>query len=266
MESISLKLQALNCPQELYPQVYKHFVALNLVSLSDLNEILSYLSSKGLVNNEGILVKPADFVIFANSLEEIKASVESMEQIGEIDALKESLRRLNSKSAVKNIEYLKSIDEPYKTPEGKYSSIPFSLKKFNSKYDFIKEVTEKIPVEEIKAAEKAPEIDNTKEYDKMINTTSTAKLSDEEYARFDKLVLMASNTLSRLYGYNDVSNVVKNNILKLVASNAEDDALVLFAAMTHNRKLDDESINRIKSAIIEEVRTASEEVEMGRAA
>ena len=241
MESISLKLQLLNCPEKLYPEVYKHFVVLNMTSLKELSDTLSYLTEEGLIEPKvgEILVKPSDFVIFGNSLDEIKRIVNSYKELGEIAALKEDLSRINVKSAIDNIIYLRNINEPYKTFDGKYSVLPFSHRKFKNKYGIV----------------------NNKEED--INEEVDMELFD----RFESLINISSDILDRLYGFSDVSVAIKSNIAKLIAGGLESDAMVLYSAISSAYDLPLEETNRLKDIISDALDYSYvENNNMGRAA
>ena len=99
-------------------------------------DTLVYFLEKQIIINDGenMLLSPNSFTVLCHSFADIKARVEYYESIGEIDALKEDITRLNSNGAIYRLEYLKQVGEPYKTPEGKYSNIPFKLRRFNNKY------------------------------------------------------------------------------------------------------------------------------------
>ena len=288
MESIVAKLKLLNCPEEMYQNAYKHIASLNLVSLEELNSILSFLFDKGIIKNEQdkILLAPENFSILCNGLEVIKERVGEMERIGEIDALKEKPIRINSKTAVSRLEYLKSIDEPYKTPEGKYSKVPFSLREFQRKYDMEIEhsktinnvniennepkITDDVSMQIENAFSEPSQVEEethfVNPYEEILNAPQTIGLNDETFDRYERLADSIKNVMVSVYGIEEVNDTITDNLIKLVTNEIMDDSQVMYYAITYGKNISDEEAQRIKDCISEELEyTSILDVNLGRA-
>lgn len=292
MESIASKLEILKCPREMYPMAYKHIVTLQMVSSEELNEILNFLMEKGIiVPKEGEpLLKPSDYTILANGLEVIKQRVAQMEEIGELDAIKEKPVRINSKGAAERLKYLKDTDEPYKTPEGKYSNIPFSIRKFQSKYGYaeqnevvntnennineliasneeIKESTENFTQtieESFKEEVKEPEV-RKGPFDEILAAPQRGNLNDEMFERFDRLSNGIRRVLEKLYGISEVNDNITNNLIKLVVTDTPDDSMVMLESVIYGKVIPEEELNKLKNGIKEELDyTSILDINLGR--
>lgn len=135
MEStIALKLKALNYSVEMASMINLFMIDLSdeVITLEEFIQVINLLNEKGI-----IITKPSEQKIIDNGFLFVKKQIDEMETLGELDAYIEKPLRINSKGAALRIKYLKSIDEPFKTPDGKYSSIPFSKRKFEAKYGVV---------------------------------------------------------------------------------------------------------------------------------
>ena len=286
MESIAEKLQLLNCPPDMYQVAYKHIASLELVSLEELEKILRLFLEKGIIvpENGKMLVEPADFCVLANGYDVLKKRITEMEDVvRELGAYKEKLIRINSKSAVGNIMAMKGMDEPYKTPDGKYSKVPFSIRRFQNKYGIVTEYghdnvedvgenhTETL-AENI-GAEVSPV---TNVFDMILQKPQTNALTDETFERFERLSDSLRRVMLTVYGVQEVNDSITDNLIKLVTSEdkivaevsgSELDAELLYAAITHGKELSPEEVERIKDSILEELQFVNNmDVELGRAA
>ena len=282
MENIAAKLKLLNCSEEMYPIAYKHIASLNAVSLEELNSILSFMIEKGIITYESdkILLAPENFNILCNGLETIKERVAEMERIGEIDALKEKPGRINSKSAVSRLEYLKSIDEPYKTPEGKYSKVPFTLREFQRKYDMtqsaqniiniennvepmLSEVVSPEVTDKVKAEVYDEKIKNP--FEEILSNPQTIGLNDETFDRYERLADSIKHVMVSVYDVEEVNDTITDNLIKLVTNEIMDDSEVMYYAITYGKNISDEEAERIKNCIHEELEyTSILDINLGR--
>ncbi len=257
MESIADKLKLLNCPEDMYPIAYKHIVSLNLISIEELEKILRLLLTKKIIvpRNGKILVEPADFCVLASGYDVINERINDMENIAhELDAYRERLIRMNSKSAISNLLAMKGMSEPYKTPEGKYSKVPFSIRRFTGKYGGIemakknlKEISgkekKKAKVEPPKVEEpkietinvEPPKIDEPKAesakkvesasknskvnvFEQILQSPQVQALNDETFDRFERLTDSTRRILYSVYGVDELNDIITDNIIKLVTS------------------------------------------------
>lgn len=285
METITEKLQLLNCPPDMYQVAYKHLPSLEMVSLSELESILRLLISKGIIVPESgkMLVEPADFTIFANGLETIQNRISEMDEVAhELDAYREKLIRINSKSAFSNLMAMKGMDEPYKTPEGKYSKVPFSIRRFQGKYGFLSKKDEVVPSEptaientniinvfnEQSSNEVGAEVAPMRNaFEDILSSPQEIGLNDEMFDRFERLSDSLRRIMLTVYGVEEVNDTITDNLIKLITAGAEDDDMVLYYAITYGKNISADETERIRDAIYDELRFLSgDNVELGRAA
>ena len=286
MDSIAKKLQLLNCPADMYPRAYKHIASLDMVSLEELEQILRLFLTKKIIipKNGEILVSPEDFCVLANGFDVIKTRIEEMESIEELDAYREKLYRLNSKSAKDNLENMKQMQEPYKV-DGKYSKVPFSLRRYNSKYGALSNdkttevITDTIelspaPVNE----EKEPEVELVPSvFESVLSEPQEQALTDESFEEFERLTDSLQRIMFTVYGVSEVNDKITDNLIRLITSKrslleSQDskenlDAELLYAAITFGKNIPEMEQQKIRNSIDEELKSSKEmDVELGRAA
>ena len=295
MESnIALKIKALNYPKEVQPMINKFVATLSdeIISLEEMVQVINYLAEKGIV-----VKKPSEQKIFANGLGLIRTRVEEMERIGELGAYVEDPSRINSKGAALRIEYLKSIEEPYKTPEGKYSKLPFRKRAFEAKYGIeyltrlsvepnieAPSLTEPIisPVVEVpmvnekhkvKQVISASHLDNGNKdgevedvtvasefknpLDEILSKPQTIGLNDETFERYEKLADGIRHVMVSVYGIEEINDTITDNLIKLVTNEVMDDSQVMYWAITYGKTISPEEEQRLRSAISEELEYTS---------
>lgn len=294
MESnIALKLKALNYSKEVAPMINKFVASLSddVISLEELTQIINYLSEKGIS-----IKKPSEQKVAANGFSFVQNQVEEMERIGELGAYVEDPVRINSKGAVQRIRYLRSIDEPYKTPEGKYSKIPFRKRAFEAKYgvDYLSmtfsdepvlqpvveserhKVTEVISapvIENVVNASPEGEVANVTDeefrnpLDEILSKPQTIGLNDETFERYERLADGLRHVMVSVYGIEEINDSIIDNLIKLVTNEVMDDSVVMYYAITYGKTINQEEEKRLKSAIGEELEyTSILDIDLGRAA
>ena len=289
MESnIALKLKALNYSKEVAPMINKFVSSLSddVISLEELAQIINYLSEKGI-----IIRKPSEHKVLSNGFSFVKKQVEDMERIGELGAYVEDPVRINSKGAVQRVEYLKRIGEPYKTPEGKYSKLPFRKKLFEAKYgvDYTVAIESaispaleserhkvvkivKAPVmDEAISSSPAGEVTMSSEFlsplDEILSKPQTIGLNDETFERYERLADSLRHVMVSVYGIEEINDSITDNLIKLVTNEVMDDSMVIYYSITYGKSISPEEETRLKSAIGEELEyTSILDIDLGRAA
>ena len=282
--NIALKLKALNYEKGVQPTINKFVPSISdeVISLEEMVQIINYLNEKGIV-----ITKPVQQKALAGGLLFVQKQVEDMERIGELGAYVEDPIRINTKGAVQRIEYLRSIEEPYKTPEGKYSKLPFRKRAFEAKYgvDYLKNVSPE-PVVEAPIVEEekhkvteiisAPIVDESvfgsKEgevegvtvatefsspLDEILSKPQTIGLNDETFERYEKLADGVKHVMQSVYGIEEFSNTITDNLIKLVTNEVMDDSMVMYYSITYGKNITPEEEQRIKDAISEELEYTS---------
>jgi len=295
MESnIALKLKALNYSKEVAPMINKFVASLSddVISLEELAQIINYLSEKGIS-----IKRPSEQKAVAGGFSFVQKQVEEMERIGELGAYVEDPVRINSKGAVKRIQYLRSIDEPYKTPEGKYSKIPFRKKAFEAKYgvDYLNMTFSNEPVvapvvepekhkitlvisapvnENMVSSSNAGEVANVtmatefiSPLDEILSKPQTIGLNDETFDRYERLADAIRHVMVSVYGIEEINDSITDNLIKLVTNEVMDDSMVMYYAITYGKTISPEEETRLKAAISEELEyTSILDIDLGRAA
>lgn len=257
MESFKEKLDNLNYHSDMQGRLQKHMATLNIVSLDEMSPIIGYLLEKGVVaaDKEKMIIEPDDFPVLTMDFEELKQRVEEYERLGELDALKEDLSRLTSKSATKNLEYLKQIGKQYKTFDGKYSNVIFRASKFKKEYGR-KEVSQEPKIESVPVKEEQiptiPMPTSNNPYDEILSKPQTIGLTNENYDRYKELADHIHNIVSNVYGLEEVNNNIINNLIKLVTNNIPDDREVVLHSMIYGHNVSEDEINKLKEAINDE--------------
>ena len=131
MYDIVAKINTLNLPKEVYPNIAKFYAVLSddVVSLEDLKAKVDFLVSKGI-----IITKPSQIKIFSLPLNFIKFQVEQAEKLCMLDMFINDPTRITSLELFKRLSFLTSLNEPLKDEKGKYKKILFSKKEFDRKY------------------------------------------------------------------------------------------------------------------------------------
>ena len=280
MDSIAKKLQLLNCPASMYQRAYKHIASLEQISLEELEQILRLLLTKKIIipKNGEILVSPDNFCVLANGINIIKSRIEEMEQIGQLDAYREKLSRINSKSGINNLKVMIENGDVYKN-DGKYSKVPFSLRRFNGKYGLDKKANE--PVEskiETANEEKQPEVFViSSALESILTEPQEQALTDESFEEFERLTDSLQRVMFSVYGISEVNDKITDNLIRLVTSkkslleSQEDkdvlDAELLYTAITYGKTIPEIEQQKIRNSIDDELKSSKElDVELGRAA
>ena len=198
-----------------------------------------------------------------------------MEKIGELQAYREKLNRINSKSAIDHLSKMKEKGELYKTPDGKYSKVPFSVRRFKNKFA-VKEVTKEKVIKEVKPV--VEEIKQPEEplissiFASILSEPQDQALTDETFSRFEKLSDNLQRVIFTVYGVNEVNDKITDNLIKLITSkkspldDQEDiDAELLFTAITYGKSISDIEKQRLMDCIMEELQNDTD-IELGRAA
>lgn len=147
MYDIVNKISVLNLPKEVYPNIPKFYASFSddLVTLEELKEKMSYLTSKGIA-----ITKPSQVKVFSLPLDFIKSQVEQAEKLGLLDMFISDPTRISSTELFKRLSYVMSLNETLKDEKGKYSKILFNKKEFDRRYgvDYLtKEKDENVKVE-----------------------------------------------------------------------------------------------------------------------
>lgn len=294
MESnIALKLKTLAYSKEVAPMINKFVADLSddVVSLEELEQIVSYLASKGIS-----IKKPSEQKVVANGFSFVQSQVENMERIGELGAYVEDPVRINSRGAIQRIAYLRSIDEPYKTPEGKYSKLPFRKRAFEAKYgvEYLNIASEELqnmqPVIEPTVVEserhkvtqvisplatsKDGVVENVTSPNEFVNPLEeilskpqTIGLNDETFERYERLADGIRQVMISVYGISEVNDTIIDNLIKLVTCEVEDDSIVMYYSITYGKSISPEETQRLRAAIGEALEyTSILEIDLGRAA
>ena len=246
MDSFKAKLDILNYKNDMPNRINKHLMTLNLVSFENMNQIIGYLLEKGIIiaDKNKMIIEPDDFTILLNDFATIKERVEEYEKLGELDALKEDLSRLNSASATRNLAFLKQSGKPYKTPDNKYANAIFRLSKFK------RDSYEKPNVVSIKEDNKKQE---NSSFEDILSKPQTIGLTSENYDRYEELYGNIKNIMLNVYGIEEVNNNIINNLIKLVTNNVPNNKAVIFEAVTYGKNITQEEANRLKEAINDEL-------------
>ena len=148
--SIALdKIELLSFDEKYKATLDKFLVTYGLVSFDEMKQINEFLLSKGIV-----VKRPSQISVFLNSYDYIVTMVEAYEQSGDLKALQEDPKRINSKKALDRLKVLKSSGLPYINDKGKYINDPFSKTLFEKNYQSLNatpvEPVVEAPVEEVK--------------------------------------------------------------------------------------------------------------------
>ena len=148
--SIALdKIELLSFDEKYKATLDKFLVTYGLVSFDEMKQINDFLLSKGIV-----VKRPSQISVFLNSYDYIVTMVEAYEQSGDLKALQEDPKRINSKKALDRLKTLKSSGLPYINDKGKYINDPFSKTLFEKNYQSLNatpvEPVVEAPVEEVK--------------------------------------------------------------------------------------------------------------------
>ena len=280
MDSIAKKLQLLNCPANMYQRAYKHIASLEQISLEELEQILRLLLTKKVIipKNGEILVTPDNFCVLANGYDVLKMRIDEMEKIGHLDAYREKLNRMNSKSGLDNLKKMIEQNEQIKA-DGKYSKVPFSLRRFNSKYGEAKKTIEPSNAEPQAVTEtKQPEVSIIPSmFESVLAEPQEQALTDESFAEFERLTDSLQRIMFTVYGVNEVNDKITDNLIRLITSkksllegqDGKDilDADLLYTAITYGKNISEIEQQKIRNSIDEELNTSKDmDVELGRAA
>ena len=289
IEDIKIFKQKINSSKEQENMFNKHMItlvqAIEMHGIDELCAIIDYFLEKQIIINDGenMLLSPSSFTVLCHPFEEIKARVEYYDSIGEIDALKEDITRLNSNGAIHRLEYLKQMGEPYKTPEGKYSNIPFKLRRFKSKYPSfsveenaipfinIEGFNRKIPIENPQETSAPLEQEQTNSIMDILSKPQTIGLNDETFVRYEKLSNIVRKIMYNVYGVEEVNDVITDNLIKLITNEIPDDKMLIYYAITFGKVLSNEEEKALKIEIDEQIGQVLEftsflDVNLGRAA
>ena len=181
MYDIVNKINALNLPKEVYPNIPKFYASFSddLVTLEEIKEKMDYLTSKGIA-----ITKPSQVKMLSLPLDFIKSQVEQAEKLGLLDMFIGDPTRITSTELFQRLGYILSLNESLKDEKGKYSKILFNKKEFDRRYG-VEYLTNK-PKEPITDIEKQDVInDKPKDESKTVepaiieNNIITAELSSE---------------------------------------------------------------------------------------
>lgn len=240
-------------------ELSKHIASLYVQSPQEMMSIIN------LLKDYNINLKMIDLPVLANDIEFVKSQIEKMKSINELPAYQEKAIRINVQDADKRIIYLRSIDEPYKNPEGKYANIIFTKCQFENKYgtEYLKGdlVTTQEPKEEAK-----PFIQEDKSYEaidlvndavdpieEILNKTA-GNFDDKSFERYLKLSDNIREVTMQVSNSTEVAEEVFENVQKLVTSdinNELDNKTIIFVALTHGRNLSPALLQGIESSIDE---------------
>lgn len=276
MESIVSKLQALNCPSEIYERAFKHAASLNFVNLAELNLILAFLLEKKLIEivPGQMKIEPIDFTIFANPLEVIRARVKEMEDLGELDIYREKLFRLNYKGLAERVKKAKESNIAYKA-DGKYAKFLFHIKDFNatisqksneSQDEVETLLTDVLDVgSSVSVASTGDEAIATQytasgavsklnsPLEEILQGPQTIGLNDKTFDRYEKLADGIRKVMNDVYGINEVNDTITDNLIKLVTNEIMDDAMVMYYSITYGKNISDEEARKLKATIKEKL-------------
>lgn len=181
MYDIVNKINALNLPKEVYPNIPKFYASFSddLVTLEEIKEKMDYLTSKGIA-----ITKPSQVKMLSLPLDFIKSQVEQAEKLGLLDMFIGDPTRITSTELFQRLGYFLSLNESLKDEKGKYSKILFNKKEFDRRYG-VEYLTNK-PKEPITDIEKQDVInDKPKDESKTVepaiieNNIITDELSSE---------------------------------------------------------------------------------------
>lgn len=241
-------------------ELSKHIASLYVQSPETMMSIIN------LLKDYNINLKMIDLPVLANDIEFVKAQIEKMININELPAYQEKAVRINVQDADKRILYLRSIDEPYKNPEGKYANIIFTKCQFENKYgtEYLKEdlVTTQDTKEEarpfVKEDKSDEAIDLVKELDPIeeILNKATGNFDDKSFDRYVKLCENIREVTMQVSNSSEVAEEVFENVQKLVTAGVEDDKKVIYLSLTYKRNL--------SPALLQGIETAIDEIVIGR--
>lgn len=294
-KSIAEKIKLLNYESDKFPMLNKFMVSVSLMDSMEMERILAYLQSKGI-----IISKPSQQNVLLNSFDFIQNQVESMEKLGALGAYVEDPSRINCKSAVARVEYLQKNGIPIVSPEGKFLKIIFKKREFEAKYglDYLQTHTEakvevasepivvsvpEVPaniiddsvlnsvVEDwytettVKEAEEAVEVTYedpdmvvyANPIEEILSKPQTIGLNDETFERYEKLSDGIRHVMVSVYNIEEINDSITDNLIKLVTNEVDDDSLVMYYAITYGKTITDEEVKRLKSAISEELEYTS---------
>lgn len=240
-------------------ELSKHIASLYVQSPETMMSIIN------LLKDYNINLKMMDLPVLANDIEFVKTQIEKMININELPAYQEKAIRINVQEADKRILYLRSIDEPYKNPEGKYANIIFTKCQFENKYgtEYLKD--DLIAIQETKDEAK-PFVQEDKSYEAidLVNDTvdpveeilnkTAGNFDDKSFDRYIKLSDDIREVTMQVSNSTEVAEEVFENVQKLVTSdinNEFDDKNIIFVALTHGRNLSPALLQGIESAIDE---------------
>ncbi|MBR4231552.1 MAG: hypothetical protein IKR74_05335 [Bacilli bacterium] len=278
MDSIAKKLQLLNCPANMYPRAYKHIASLELISLEELEQILRLLLTKKIIipKNGEILVAPENFCVLANGFDVLKMRIEEIEKIGQLDAYREKLSRMNSKSGIDNLKQMINMGKPIKDGN-KYSKVPFSLRRFNSINNKPKVETNTDEPQAINF-EVQPEVSVIPSvFDTILEEPQEHALTDESFEEFERLMDSLQRIMFTVYGVSEVNDKITDNLIRLITSKKSVlegqetkeslDSELLYTAITHGKNISEIEQQKIRNSIDDELNAAKEiDIELGRAA
>lgn len=131
MYDIVNKINALNLPKEVYPNIPKFYASFSddIVTLEEIKEKMDYLTSKGIA-----ITKPSQVKMLSLPLDFIKSQVEQAEKLGLLDMFIGDPTRITSTELFQRLGYILSLNESLKDEKGKYSKILFNKKEFDRRY------------------------------------------------------------------------------------------------------------------------------------
>ena len=131
MYDIVNKINALNLPKEVYPNIPKFYASFSddIVTLEEIKEKMDYLTSKGIA-----ITKPSQVKMLSLPLNFIKSQVEQAEKLGLLDMFIGDPTRITSTELFQRLGYILSLNESLKDEKGKYSKILFNKKEFDRRY------------------------------------------------------------------------------------------------------------------------------------
>lgn len=131
MYDIVNKINALNLPKEVYPNIPKFYASFSddIVTLEEIKEKMDYLTSKGIA-----ITKPSQVKMLSLPLDFIKSQVEQAEKLGLLDMFIGDPTRITSTELFQRLGYILSLNESLKDEKGKYNKILFNKKEFDRRY------------------------------------------------------------------------------------------------------------------------------------
>jgi len=283
--TIALKLKALNYSVEQKAMINKFIASLSdyVISVEELVRIINFLAEKG------ITLKPSCQSILSRGFSYVEKIVNEVESLGELKAFIDDPARINSPFFAKRIEYMKSVNEPYKNEEGKYSKLLSSKRLFEKKFGVInfaninevKDInTENLyvdssaainnndtPNEPVQEAIVETVGENVDPLTEILSKPQTIGLNDQTFERYETLVDSLRHIMMSVYGIEEVNDSIVDNLIKLVTNEVPDDKTILFASITYGKSLTDEETQRLINAIQEELEyTSILDINIGRTA